>query len=241
MRVETDPDAGGVNHLWRVNIRVEQETIEQTGMISRHVILLLVLIGAATIQIAAQDDVDQIWSQIDSISRYTATPGDPDVKAAPGPWSFNTMVGTSFGYSPFYGSAMNMFAAPQASFRANERLSFHGGLVVSRTVPMLMNLSEDPFIPTGMMNISAYASASYRLTENLTVHGTGIRNMVNFPLDEDRSALYYHDLSVGATYNFGKFSIGASFHKSDNALYRSPFGYGNSLFGPTFGRNYIPF
>ena len=210
-------------------------------MIRKQVIFLAIFICAVNLHLTAQDDIDQIWSEIDSINRYTATPGTRDVEVAPGPWSFNTTVGTSFGYSPFYGSAMNIFAAPQASFRANERLSFHSGLVVSQTAPVLMHLSEEPFIPAGMSNISAFASASYRLTENLTVHGTGIKSMANFPLDENRSALDYHDLSVGATYNFGNFSIGASFHKSDNAFYRSPFGYSNSYFGSPFGRNYIPY
>jgi hypothetical protein len=202
---------------------------------------LLVIICAVSMQLTAQNNVDQIWSQIDSINRYAATPGTPDVKAVPGPWSFNTMVGTSFGYSPFFGSAMNVFAAPQAGFRANERLTFHGGLVVSQTFPVLMHFSEDPLIPAGMSNISAFASASYRLTENLTLHGTGVKSMANLPIDENRSALDYHDLSVGATYNFGNFSIGATFHRSNNAFYRSPFGYGNSLFNSPFGRSYFPY
>lgn len=210
-------------------------------MIKRLGIFLLVIICAVSTQLTAQNNVDQIWSQIDSINRYAATPGTPDVKAVPGPWSFNTMVGTSFGYSPFFGSAMNVFAAPQAIFRATERLSFHGGVAVSQTVPVLMHLSEEPFTPAGFSNISAFASASYRLTEKLTLHGTGIKSMVNLPPDENRPALNYSDLSVGATYNFGNFSIGASFHKSDNAFYRSPFGYGNSLFGSPFGRSFMPY
>jgi hypothetical protein len=213
---------------------------EKTEMIRIQIIFLLFVLSPAC-HIAAQSSVDKIWSQIDSVKQYSATPEASGVEVAPKPWSLNTMVGTSFGYSPYYGSSMNVFAAPQASYRANERLSFHGGLLVSQTVPVLMHLSEEPFIPGGMSNISAFASASYRLTENLTLHGTGMKSMVNLPPDENRSALDYSDLSVGATYNFGNFSIGASFHKSDNSFYRSPFGYGNSLFGSPFGRSFIPY
>ncbi len=204
-------------------------------MMKRKVIFLLFIISAASVHIAAQDDIDQIWTQSDSIKYNTATTIAPSEDIAPGPWSFNTIIGTSFGYSPLFGSAINMFAAPQASFKANERLSFHGGLVVSQTVPLLMHSTEETFIPAAMPNMSTFASASYHLTENLIVHGTGIKSMVNFPLDENRSALDYHDLSIGATYNFGNVSIGASFHKSDNSYFRSPFGYGNSIFGSPYG------
>jgi hypothetical protein len=219
----------------------EQEMKEQTEMIRRQVVFILVFIGAAVMHITAQDDVTHIWSQIDSVKQYSAAPEASGLEIAPKPWSFNTMIGTSFGYSPYFGSSMNMFAAPQASFRANERLSFHGGLVVSQTVPVLMHLSEEPFTPAGMSNISAFAAATYRLTENLTLHGAGIKSMVNLPVDINSAALDYTDLSVGATYNFGNFSIGASFHKSDKPFYSSPFGYGNSLFGSPFGRSYIPY
>ncbi len=203
-------------------------------MMKRQVMFLLVILSAASIHIAAQDDVDQIWSQIDSINQNVAIPGTSLKDAAPGPWAFNTMVGTSLGYAPLFGSAMNMFAVPQASYRANERLSLHGGLIVSQTFPVLIHLSEEPLSSAGMSNISAFASASYRLTDNLTLHGTGIKSMANFPLDENRPAMDYHDLSIGATYDFGNFSIGASFHKSDNLYFRSPFGYGNNIFGPYF-------
>ena len=201
-------------------------------MMKGHAFFLLGILSTASI--AAQDGVDQIWSQIDSIKHNTATIEAPARDSTPGPWAFNTMVGTSFGYVPLFGSAMNMFAVPRASYKANERLSFHGGLIVSQTLPVSMHSSEDPLIPAGMSNISAFASASYRLTENLTLHGTGIKSMANLPLDENRSALDYHDLSIGATYDFGNFSIGASFHRSDNSFYRSPFGYGNSFYGSPF-------
>lgn len=200
----------------------------------RQVIFLLVILAAGSIHITAQDDIDQIGSQIDSVKHNTANTGTPSEDVAPDAWSFNTMVGTSFGYAPFYASAMNMFASPQASYRANERLSFHSGLVVSQTIPVLMNPSEELIIPAGISNISAFASVSYRLAENLTLHGTGVKSMAKFPLDENRSSLDYHELSIGTTYNFGNFSIGASFHKSDNSYFKSPYGYGNSIFGPSF-------
>lgn len=198
----------------------------------RHIISALIIVGSITLHLPAQEEVDRIWKQVDSISRYAET-----VETSEGikPWSFNTMIGTSFGYSPLFGSAMSLYAAPHARFQANERLSFMGGMLVSHTFPGWMDSSGENPGMRNISNLSAFLSATYFLTENLVLHGTGVRSIAHYPIDLNRPSLNFQDLSVGATYHIGNFSIGASFHRSDNSFHRSPFGYGNSFYGSPFG------
>jgi hypothetical protein len=198
----------------------------------RHITVVWIAVFFVTVHLQAQDEVERIWNQVDSISHYTEK---PETVMAMVPWSFNTTVGTSFGYSPLFGSAMNLYAAPHARYKANDRLSFHGGILVSQTLPLLTDPTGELPGMRNMMNISAFVSASYHLTENLVLHGAGVRSIAHFPMDNSRSSPNYQDMSVGATYHFGNFSIGASFHKSNHSLYRSPFGYGNSFYGSPFG------
>jgi hypothetical protein len=197
----------------------------------RHIISTLIIFGSITIQLPAQEEVDRIWQQVDSISRYAGT-----VETSEGikPWSFNTTIGTSFGYSPLFGSAMNVFAAPHTRYQANSRLSFSGGLLVTHTFPGWTDPSgEIPGI-RNISNLSTFISASYYLTENLVLHGTGVRSIAHYPTDLNRHTPNYQDLSVGATYHFGNFSIGASFHRSNNSFYSSPFNFGNTFYHSPF-------
>lgn len=188
---------------------------------NKHIITVVLLTLPVALQ--CQDPVARIWNEIDSVKSAVQTPAQPRQIS---PWSFNTTVGTSFSYSPWFGSAMQLYTAPHASYAAGERLAFHGGIMVSRTTP-LMNAGAGEFTNfNGFTGISAYASASYRLSENLYVHGTGMKSIAMFPSGTAIRALEYYDFSVGATYDFGNFSIGASIHRTDRPYYGSPFSNG---------------
>ena len=145
---------------------------------------------------AQEDRVARIWSEIDSINA-NVDPEQPD--AVFSPWSYNTTVGTSYAFSPGYGSAMQMFAAPQLNYAATNRLALHGGVMVGQTVPVTGLVSENMPVSQGWTNISTYVAASYRLTENLVVHGAGARSMVLFPIDGQLQTMEFNDLSIGAT------------------------------------------
>jgi len=199
----------------------------------RYIISALIIFGSITLHLSAQEEVDRIWQQVDSINRYAGT---AETSEGIKPWSFNTTIGTSFGYSPLFGSAMNLYAAPYARYQANSRLSFRGGLLVTHTFPGWTDPSGEMPGMRNISNLSGFVSASYYLTENLVLHGTGVRSIAHYPTDLNRPTPNYQDLSVGATYHFGNFSIGASFHRSDNSFYRSPFNFGNTLYGSPFGR-----
>ena len=191
----------------------------------------LILIIFCVVGINAQDRVDQIWSEIDSINRAV----QPDDLMRTSPWSYNTSIGTSYMFSKSYGPLMNFYAAPHINYSATNRLAFHGGFVASHTFTNLMYPGEVQNSMTGFTNLSVYASASYRLTENLVVHGTGIRSILTFPGEGIINNAGFQDLSVGATLHFGNFSIGASVHRSNNSY--------NSFYpGSTpFNSGFIPY
>jgi len=192
--------------------------------------IIMALFLLLPVGLNAQDPVARIWNEIDSIEANTRIQESP---AKVTPWSFHTTVGTSFGYNPYFGSSMQLFTTPHVTYAAGERLAFHGGLMISRTSPLMTTQTAEFNNITGFTGVSAYASASYRIGENLYIHGTGMKTMALLPPDSDVPALQYYDFSFGATYDFGNFSIGASIHRSDRPLYGPPFG--NGMYGsPTF-------
>ncbi|MEX0986868.1 MAG: hypothetical protein WD052_05270 [Bacteroidales bacterium] len=200
-------------------------------MKSKLIIGTLCLVLAGSSSLMAQEAVERIWRDIDSINSNVQKPTEV---LSVNPWRFNTTVGTSLAYYPAFGSATNMFVAPHATYAAGNRLSFHGGIMASHTIPAFEQYNSEMSVPSGITSMSVFVSASYRISENLVVHGTGIKDMAMFPLDQERSNMNFQDLSLGATYNFGNFSIGASIHRSDHSRFSSPFGYGNNMYYSPF-------
>lgn len=179
-------------------------------------------------KVYTQSPVEHIWNEIDSIQRTTER---TEQHLETSRWSRNMMLGTSYMFAPHFGSAMNMFFAPEATFSATNRLAFHGGLLVSHTLPLSSNIIGEEFNNQGFNSMSVYMSASYRLTESLTIHGTGVKSLAVFPYQSGNSIRNFQDLSVGASYSIGNFTIGASIHRSDYPYMTSPFGYGNHGYG----------
>jgi hypothetical protein len=191
-------------------------------------IFLALLFAFQCSLVSAQDPVKNIWMQIDSISSFSS---NPEQVTKMSPWTVKTSVGTSFGYSRYYGSSMNMYVAPQINYTLTDRMAFHGGLIAQRSTPLMYGNPEILY-NENYSDVSVYIAASYRLSSNLTIHGAGIQSIIG-PMDVlNEQNLNFRDLSFGATYNFGSFSLGASFHKADNYFMRYPFGYSNSSFVP---------
>lgn len=186
------------------------------------------MIAAESDTVTVADPVVRIWQEIDSNGSGSDIPAEMQRS---GPWSFSTTIGTSFSFFPRFGAAMNMYTAPQMNFAATDRLAFHAGVLVGRTLPVTGVLNEESPLNSGMTNMSTYVAASYRLTENLVVHGSGTRSLALVPLNGELQSMQFNDLSIGATYKFGNFSIGASIHRSDSPFYSSPFGGSNPMYG----------
>ncbi len=191
-------------------------------------ILVFILTLLSFDALHGQDPLQQIWNQVDSMNLEIQQNAAP---AKFSPWSLNTTLGTSFGYSPVAGSYMNFSAAPHANYAATDRLTFHAGIMASH-IRILTGTGNSEFeYPNGFSSMSAFVAASYRLSSNLVIHGAGVRQLLGPPGIENSSRLNFSDLSVGASYHIGNFSIGATFHKSDLMPMAPPFGYGNSFYG----------
>lgn len=190
----------------------------------RFILFLLLQLGFFVIQ--AQDPVQQIWNQIDSVSDVRAQ----ENSLSNSPFRFGTTLGTGFGFSPQLGSTTHMYAAPHVDFQASNRLLIEGGIMAMQSFSNMRETSSEFLYPNSLSTISVYVSATYQLTENLFLHGAGVKAMVNPFAPRDEMNLTYNDFSIGATYKIGNFSIGATLHTSDRgSFYGSPFN--NGMFG----------
>lgn len=194
---------------------------------NRNIWCLLLLILPLSLGLA-QDPVDHIWKQVDSINNAVQPIGLSEVSS---PWSIHTSLGTSYAFSRGFGSSMQVFAAPSVNYAASKRLSFHGGFLATHNMPLMAFQDETAMETPEFSTFSVFLSSSYRLTENLIIHGTALKSLAGLPLEGPYTDYNFHDLSIGATYNFGNFSIGASFHQSNRMMISSPFGFGSSPFG----------
>jgi len=214
-------------------IVTEQDTISDTG---NSMETGQALAGQSDSDLAnstpgTSDPVNRIWNEINN---NNSSVDQKIASKAIKPWSFSSQLGTSYMFSPYFGSAMNLFAAPQVNYAATGRLAFHAGVSVGRTVPVTRLIEEETPVNAGMTNMSTYVAASYRLSENLVVHGAGTKSVLLVPVGGKFQSMHFNDLSIGATYDFGNFSIGATIHRSDASRYMSPFGGGSNMYGAPF-------
>ncbi len=147
------------------------------------------------------------------------------------PWSLNTSVGTSMAFMPGYGGGSSFFAAPHLDFSATKRLTLHGGMVASYGVPIYNSPDTEFGKIASYANLSAFVAASYRLTNDLVVYGTGMKSMMSSDMPGFNSGSALDDISFGAAYTIGNFTIGASFHSGPTNRYnRSPFNTGSGFY-----------
>ena len=153
---------------------------------------------------------------------------DQPEQEKPGHWNFS--VGTSYAYMKGYGSAMMFYTAPTYTLALNDRWALHGGVMASyyqglNYMPMGENL-----LPATFSSLAIFASASYRMSDRLILHGTGTKQLLAGP---GPTVMGYpaDDISLGATFKIGNnMTIGASVHMMNG------YGYGyNGYYAPSFG------
>ncbi|MFC2089798.1 hypothetical protein ACFLT1_03405 [Bacteroidota bacterium] len=181
-----------------------------------------------------EDPVSRLWNDIDSSKLHASEQANTTLGSTSN-WHINTSLGTSFTFAPSLGSMMSMYAAPHIEYRTSKRLSFHSGVIVSHAIPLLYNSNPEYPLSNGINNVAGYLSATYRLTDNLYVHGTGASGIAIFPtLKDKKSFTTYNDFSVGATYKIGSFSIGATIHHSTSPYIGLPNGLGHNRFSSPY-------
>jgi hypothetical protein len=165
-------------------------------------------------------------------------PGEgPEGKSEkPGHWNFS--VGTSFSYMKGYGSGMTFYTAPTYTLALNERWSLHGGVMASHYQGLNYAPPGENIFPGYYSSLAVFAAASYRMSDRLIVHGSGVKQLVSAPLTPFTPYALDH-ISLGATYKLGdNITIGASVNMRNgsgygNGYYPTPFG--NPMFPSTFG------
>ena len=107
----------------------------------------------------------------------------------------------------------------------------HGGFAATYGMPLYILYASESGNMRSYMNLSAFVAASYRLTDDLVVYGTGIKSLAGPFATGFNSELGFDDISLGAAYSIGNFTIGASFHSGPSKRFnRSPFNTGPGFY-----------
>lgn len=194
--------------------------IKEQRVIPRLLILAAVLFPASLFA-QSEDDEMANYHLIDSI--YLEENLEMNSKSV-SPWKLNTTVGTSVSFVPGYGAGSSFIALPHLDFSATNRLKLHGGFIASYGLPLYNTFASETNTMSSYMNLSAFVAASYRLTDDLVVFGSGMKSMLNSGMQGFNSDFAFDDISFGAAYSIGNFTIGASFHTGPSNRYsNSPF------------------
>jgi hypothetical protein len=201
----------------------------------RTVALFLVFLGALSYLMgqSAEEEMIRLKQEVDGVvNEQPAEEQSGAEKVKPGHWDFS--VGTSYSYMKGYGSGMMFYTAPSYTLALNDRWALHGGVIASHYQGLNYTQPGENLLPGSFSSLAIYASASYRMTDRLVLHGAGIKQLVSAPVTPF-TPYAFDDLSLGATYRIGdNMTIGASVHmRNGNGYYSTPFG--GPFFPSTFG------
>ena len=194
--------------------------------------LIIVLVSLFSIQAFSQ----QI-NYRDSLAEYNST------KVNLKPKLYYT-VGSTFIIVPHLGNVTGFTLSPFLSIPLSPKLSVDGGIIAGRFYSALWNFNPEGAINGAFNELSVYGSASYHINSQLTVYGTGIKQLTG------TSPFYFlpkSSYAIGSTYNFGSFSIGVTLQRSkwNDILSPLPFNVSQGFYSPyeqrqgtltTFGR-----
>jgi hypothetical protein len=194
--------------------------------------LIVVLVSLFSIQAFSQ----QI-NYRDSLAEYNS----PKVNLKP---RLYYSVGSTFIIVPHLGTVTGFTLSPFLSIPLSPKLSVDGGIIAGRFYSALWNFNPEGAINGAFNELSVYGSASYHINSQLTVYGTGIKQLTG------TSPFYFlpkSSYAIGSTYNFGSFSIGVTLQRSkwNDILSPLPFNVSQGFYSPyeqrqgtltTFGR-----
>jgi hypothetical protein len=175
--------------------------------------LIIVLVSLFSIQAFSQ----QI-NNYDSLVVYNS----PKVILKP---QLHYSLGSSFMIIPHLGSVAGFTINPFLSIPLSQKLSVEGGIIAGRFYSASGNFNTESAINGAFNELSVYGSAIYHFNPQLTVYGTGLKQLTS---TTPFNFLPQSSYSIGSTYNFGNFSIGVSMQMSkwNNNLNPLPFSQG---------------
>jgi hypothetical protein len=145
-------------------------------------------------------------------------------------------AGSTFIVVPHLGSVSGFTLSPFLSIPLSPKLSVDGGIIAGRYYSALWNFNPEGVINGAFNELSVYGSASYHINSQLTVYGTGIKQLT-------RTSPFYFlpksSYAIGSTYNFGNFSVGVAFQMSkwNDNLSPLPFNGSQGFYSPYMQRH----
>ena len=115
----------------------------------------------------------------------------------------------TFLYAPHLGTISGYTFSPYLSVPVSPRLSVEGGIIAGRYYSSLF--TPESALRGSFNQLSLYGSASYHVNPQLTLYGIGIKQISG---TSPFYALPKSSYTIGSSFNFGSFSIGASFQVS---------------------------
>jgi hypothetical protein len=109
------------------------------------------------------------------------------------------------------GTVTGFTISPFLSIPMSPRLSVDGGIIAGRFYSTSYNFNPEGVINGAFNELSVFGSASYHINSQLTVYGTGIKQLTG------TSPFYFlpkSSYAIGSIYKFGNSSIGVTLQMS---------------------------
>jgi hypothetical protein len=140
-------------------------------------------------------------------------------------------LGSTFRIVPHLGTVTGFTLSPFLSVPLSPKLSVDGGIIAGRFYSALGNSNSESVLNGAFNELSVYGSASYHINSQLTVYGSGIKQLTG------NSPFYFlpkSSYSIGSSYNFGSFSIGVTLQRSkwNGLLSPLPFNSSQGFYSP---------
>jgi hypothetical protein len=181
--------------------------------------LIIVLVSLVSIQAFSQ----QI-NYRDSLAEYNSQ----KVNLKP---KLSYSVGSSIIIAPHLGTVTGFTISPFLSIPLSPKLSVDGGIIAGHFYSALGNSNPESALNGEFSELSVYGSASYHINSQLTVYGTGIKQLTGI------SPFYFlpkSSYAIGSSYNFGNFSIGVTLQRTkwNGNLSPLPFNGSQGFYSP---------
>jgi hypothetical protein len=140
-------------------------------------------------------------------------------------------VGSTILITPHSGTVTGFTLSPVLSIPLSAKLSVDGGFIAGRYYSAFRNFNPEDAINGAFNELSVFGSATYHISSQLTLYGTGIKQLTG------TSPFYYlpkSSYSIGSTYKFGNFSIGVTLQMSNwnDILSPMPFNGNQGFYSP---------
>jgi hypothetical protein len=140
-------------------------------------------------------------------------------------------IGSTLMVVPHLGSVTGFTLSPSLSIPLSPKWSVVGGIIAGRFYSTLGNFNPEGAMHGAFNELSVYGSASYHFNSQLTLYGTGIKQLAG---TSTFYSLPKSSYTIGSTYNFGNFSLGVALKVSkwDNSFSPFPINGSQGFYSP---------